>query len=86
MTNNERLRELMTDFNLTRSEVSSILHLSVTKNGQTPAVAKWLASPTDSSNFRHMGDAQLELLELRLGVRPLEVYVPKRSLAASEAP
>jgi len=68
-TNNERLRALMKKHGLTRIDVCELLHLAVTKNGQTPAVAKWLAHPTDSSNFRAMNDAMLELLELKLGER-----------------
>jgi len=77
--NNERLRDLMKKHLLSRSDVCKLLHLSITRGGQTPAVAKWLASPTDSSNFRHMSDANLELLELKLGERRLQRFKKQRN-------
>lgn len=77
-TNNEKLRALMKKHQLTRADVCTLLHLSITRGGQTPAVAKWLATPTDSSNFRNMSDANLELLELKLGERRLQRFKHKR--------
>lgn len=73
-TNNERLRELMKAHSLTRADVAKLLHLAITKNGQTPAVAKWLAKPTDKNNYRPLKDSLLELLELKLGEREVEVF------------
>jgi hypothetical protein len=64
--NNIRLREIMREYGLTRREVCELLHKAVTDTGQTPAVNKWLAKPTDLSNYRAMSDADLELLELKL--------------------
>lgn len=78
-TNNEKLRELMTKHELTRQDVCEILHLAITKNGQTPAVAKWLAHPTDSSNFRSMNDGMLELLELKLGERRVKRFRKRKA-------
>lgn len=66
-TNNERLKELMEKHGLRRADVAEILHLAVTKDGQVPAVNKWLASTSDAGNYRQMNDAYLELLEYRLG-------------------
>lgn len=77
-TNNEKLRALMTKHGLTRTDVCELLHLSITKGGQTPAVAKWLSSPSATSNYRHMSDAYLELLELKLGERRLKRFKRKR--------
>lgn len=77
--NNEKLRALMKKHDLTRTDVCELLHLSITKSGQTPAVAKWLASPEDRSNFRHMNDAMFELLELKLGERRLKRFRKKRN-------
>ena len=73
-TNNERLRALMKAHSLTRTEVAKLLHLAITKNGQTPAVAKWLAQPSDANNYRPMKDSLLELLEYKLGEREVEVF------------
>jgi len=81
-TNNERLRELMKKHDLTRADVCDLLHLSITKNGQTPAVAKWLASSKDSSNYRAMNDAMIELLELKLGERRVKRYKKRKKAAA----
>ena len=78
-TNNEKLRSLMKKHDLIRADVSTLLHLSITRGGQTPAVAKWLAPTTDRSNFRHMSDANLELLELKLGERELTLFKKPRN-------
>ena len=63
---NARLREIITRERLTRREVSILLHKSITKSGQTPAVSKWLAKPTDAGNYRVMPASDLELLELKI--------------------
>lgn len=73
-TNNDRLRELMKKHGLSRADVCRILNLAVTKGGQTPAVTKWLASPSDPGNYRAMPDLQLEMLEIKLGVREVELF------------
>ena len=83
-TNNERLRELMKKHDLSRQDVSGLLHLAVTKNGQTPAVAKWLAHPTDSSNFRSMNDALIELLEYKLGEKRVSRFKPRKKVLESQ--
>lgn len=82
-TNNERLRELMKKHGLTRQDVSGLLHLAITKNGQTPAVAKWLAHPTDSSNFRAMNDAMIELLEYKLGEKRVAKFKKRAKRSAA---
>lgn len=69
ISNNDRLRELMKAYGLTRADVAKLLHLAITKNGQVPAVAKWLARPSDKGNFRPMKTSTLELLEYKLGER-----------------
>jgi len=79
-TNNERLRELMEQHNLSRVDVARLLHKSVIKSKRpvkraigddyqqgyeyAPGVSKWLA--TDKWNMRKMSDADIELLELKL--------------------
>jgi len=73
MTNNERLRELIAKYKLDRENVAELLHLPLSKSGQSAAVNKWLSSPADPGNFRRMSDAMLELLELKLGERELVV-------------
>ena len=75
-TPNERLREILLEYDLTRADVSRLLHLTITSDGQTPAVNKWLANPTDKSNYRKMHAAYLELLEYRLGIRVPEIFNP----------
>jgi len=74
LTNNEKLRRLMKKHDLSRTDVCDLLHLSVTRQGQTPAVAKWLSSPEAVSNYRNMSDAYLELLQLKLGERELVIH------------
>ena len=62
----------MAKYGLSRAEVCDVLNLAITKDGQTPAVNKWLAK--DDNNFRSMPDTQIELLELRLGERKVELW------------
>ena len=65
---NARLREIIVRERLTRRQVSEMLYKSVTKTGQTPTVAKWLANPASSRNYREMPKSDLELLELKVAM------------------
>lgn len=77
-TNNNRLRELMDTHGLYKADVAGMLHLAITSTGQVPAVNKWLASEKDKGNFRKMGDAHLELLEIKLGERRVRRFRSRR--------
>lgn len=72
-SNNDQLRELMRVHGLTQTDVAAMLHLSVTKAGKCIAVSKWLGNPENKGNFRHMSDANLELLALKLALQPDEL-------------
>lgn len=67
--NNERLRELIKKHRLRRRDVASLLGKKT-----SVAVNKWLAPKSDPLNFRAMPDIELELLELKLGERKLELW------------
>ena len=70
MNNRDSLISLMVDQNLERREIATLLQVD------RDAVDHWLL-PTESPRTHQMPDMALELLEIKLGVREVEVYVPE---------
>ena len=92
-TNNERLVDLIDDWGLHRRDVGRLLYKAILESGVCPAVDKWLKQP-DRDNFRHMGAADLRLLELELALmeeghsqsRDIEFeYAPDRKVILEKA-
>lgn len=70
MNNRDTLISLMVDHKLERREIASLLQ------ADRETVDNWLL-PTESARTHQMPDMALELLEIKLGVREVEVYVPE---------
>ena len=70
MNNRDRLIEIMVDRSLERREIAIQL------NVERETVDHWLV-PTESSRLSPMPDMAIELLELKLGMRTIDVYVPE---------
>ena len=70
MNNRDSLITLMVDQNLERREVASLLGVD------RETVDHWLL-PTESHRTQEMPDMALELLEMKLGVRDVETYIPE---------
>jgi len=64
-TNNERLAEILKEWDLHRRDIGRLLHKKILTSGVCPAVDKWLKDPKQD-NFRPMSDADFRLLTLEL--------------------
>ena len=70
MNNRDSLITLMVDQNLERRDVASLLRVD------RETVDHWLL-PTESHRTQEMPDMAIELLEIKLGVRDVEAYIPE---------
>lgn len=59
MTNNQKLREIIEKYDLTRPQVAEFLRVSI------KAVDNWL-SPLTSKSYRKMSNGYLDLLNLKI--------------------
>lgn len=72
MNNRESLIDLMINHKLERREMASLLSID------REVIDRWLA-PTESSRQVEAPDMAVELLEIKLGIRPVEIYQPEAS-------
>ena len=70
MNNRDRLIEIMIDRGLERREIA--VQLGVDRE----TVDHWLV-PTESARLSPMPDMAIELLEIKLGMRQFDLYVPE---------
>ena len=70
MNNRDRLIEIIIDRNLERREIA--VQLGVDRE----TVDQWLV-PTESARLSPMPDMAIELLEIKLGMRQLDLYIPE---------
>ena len=71
MNNRDTLIALMIDQKLERREIAAILQID------RETVDHWLL-PTESPRLREIPDMAIELLEIKLGLREVDRYVPEQ--------
>ena len=72
MNNRDTLIAMMIDQELERREIAALLSIA------RETIDDWLV-PTESPRLKEIPDMAIELLEIKLGLREVDQYVPEAS-------